>query len=599
MPTKLAHTAPIALPGTLAYPVVSPYVALDKVFVFVSYETGPAGSSSVPGFTLLGSVSGGAGFCDIWYRDMAGGESGNIGSVTATGMANPVASAVAWRGGALGLTVLGTVNGNDAVSDLAYAATTGNADSVAAQMMLYVLTLAATSTRTARTLTQTGATLGTLTAYFGAGTGITQEVGERPVTTGVQAVPIANTYTLGTATTGVTGVLLLQDTQVISCSWTGTPVALTSSNTTFSVDITAAPTGDWVYCTVVLDAAQAPAGTAITMTGWTRVIEGDETTSSHYAVFRRKKVGGDTTFPLTWPTSCKGEAGVIAYHGLDPTTPDEGAVVNLHTSGLTYPTASATPSAADRWAWTFTWSRTSTAGNKAIAFTPPAGLLERTDFNNSAAAGSPWTGQQVSDSAQPVTAAAHTYTATQAFSETHGGAVLLYLIPAGSAVTLNLGNATETDAAQAVTLSKVSALGAAPVLNTAQQLALTKTLQLGAAGGTHVAQQMAFTKQLLLGVPTDLSTAPPLALLKALGLSVATETDAARTLTSSKLLTLGRAQEADTARPVDTGVPAVNYTPARTPTASTRAGDRTAATRSVRYTAVTRTVGGSASTREG
>jgi hypothetical protein len=165
--------------------------------------------------------------------------------------------------------------------------------------------------------------------------------------------------------------------------------------------------------------------------------------------------------------------------------------------------------------------------------------------------------------------------------------------------TLSLGNAAETDAAQALALTKALGLGAAGGANIAQQLAYAKTLPLAAAGTTETAKALTFTKQLLLGVPTDLSTAPPLALLKALGLSVATGTDAARTVTSGKLLTLGRAQETGTAWPVEMGVPAVDYTPARAPIASTRAGDRTAATRSSSYTAVTRTVGASASTREG
>lgn len=252
MPTKLAHTAPIALPGTLAYPVVSPYVALDRVYVLVSYKTGPAGSSAVPGFTFDRSFSSATEFCDVWYRVMAGGESGNIGSVTATGMANPVASAIAWRGSATGLTLVGAVSGSDVSSDLSYSATTGSTTTAAGQALFYVTTLSATSTRSARTLTQAGATLGTLTAYFGAGTGITQEVGDRPVTTGATAA-IVNTYTLGTAATGLTGVLVLADaagsivTGVAAFS-TGLTAAATGKRTTFataaaSAGLTAAATG--------------------------------------------------------------------------------------------------------------------------------------------------------------------------------------------------------------------------------------------------------------------------------------------------------------------------------------------------------------------
>lgn len=199
---------------------------------------------------------------------------------------------------------------------------------------------------------------------------------------------------------------------------------------------------------------------------------------------------------------------------------------------------------------------------------------------------------QVTAGAQSAAATAGATTTTP----TTGGAAHVRIT---SYVPLALGNGTETDTAQALALLKSLNLGVAGGSATVPPVALSKALQLGVAGATEVAQALSFAKTMTLGVPTDVSTAPPLALLKALGLGRATETDVARTLTSSKLLTLGRTQETDTALPVAMGVPAVDYTPARTPIASTRAGERTAGTRSVRYTAVTRTVGGSASTREG
>lgn len=203
----------------------------------------------------------------------------------------------------------------------------------------------------------------------------------------------------------------------------------TTAGTSTTVDITNCPVGDWVYCWIVLDAGQ----TSVTMTGWTQVLQGDEPTvtpSTHYALYRRKKVGGDTTFTISWPTSAKGTFGLIAWPNLHPTTPDEGAAITLHTTGTAYPTPSATPVGSQRRAAMFTYSRTSTAGNKAISFTSDGALVEQIDFNNSAAASSPWVGQDIASSLAAVTKAAHTYTATQAFAETHGGALILYLIPA-------------------------------------------------------------------------------------------------------------------------------------------------------------------------
>jgi hypothetical protein len=213
-----------------------------------------------------------------------------------------------------------------------------------------------------------------------------------------------------------------------SASYADTKAVIAGATVT-SVDITACPAGDWVYCWVVLDAAQ----TAVTMTNWTLRLEGNEPVSSsltHYALFRRKKVAGDTTFTISWPTSAKGTIGLIAWPNLHPTAPDEGAAVLLHTAGTNYPTPSATPAGPQRRAAMFTYSRSSTSGNKAIAFTPDAALVEQLDFNNSTAGGSPWVGQQIASSLGPVTTAAHTYTAVQLFTETHGAALILYLVPA-------------------------------------------------------------------------------------------------------------------------------------------------------------------------
>lgn len=204
--------------------------------------------------------------------------------------------------------------------------------------------------------------------------------------------------------------------------------AVTLSATSSSIDITSATVAEWVYALATLGATQ---GSDVTFTGWTKVLEGNSAAGSHYALYRRKKVGGDTTFSISWPTSTKGCIGWQQWTGLDGTSPDELAQFMIHNvSGTTYPTPSITPGGSDRWATAWSYTRSTTPANKAITWTADAALVERLDVNNSAAASAPWTGLQVADSAAAVTAAAHSYTATAIFSESHGGAILLYLLPA-------------------------------------------------------------------------------------------------------------------------------------------------------------------------
>lgn len=426
-PTKVAHTAPVGGTSSVSGLAYCAGPQSGDLFVLpIDYEGGSPGASSSPGtgWTLKGSLSGGSINKDVWTKPATGGESGNVSTITVTGATNVIASMALYRSVTGAITIGALVSGADTSSDLTYSASTGSATTDSNTLLVYMLALTETSTRTARTLTQAGATLGTLTAYFGAGTNITQEVGDRPVTVGATAA-FVNTYTLGTAATGLTGVLLLSETQVIAKTGSGS-TAITTNATSALIDITTAPTGDWVYALVALGTGE----TAVTATGWTILSDANEGSSSHYALLRRKKIAGDTTLTVSWPTSTKGTIGWVSYSGLHATAPDEGMAVTLHTAaGTSYPTPSVTPTAATRWAVTFTYSRSTTLANAAIAWTPAAGLTERLDANNAAAAATPWAGLQIADSAGTVTAAVHTYSAVQAFSEAHGAAILLYLIP--------------------------------------------------------------------------------------------------------------------------------------------------------------------------
>lgn len=203
--------------------------------------------------------------------------------------------------------------------------------------------------------------------------------------------------------------------------------ALTSSVTTAAIDISSVTDSWTVYCFVALGANQS----AVTMPGWTLVLEGDESTTSHYALFRRLKQSGDASFSASWTTATKGVLAWVAYSGIDIETPDERATFYAHTSGTDVVAGPDTPNLENRWAVTFSYMRSTTEANKNITWTPDAALTERLDANNSASTFNPWVGTEIADSAAVVAQSSASYTAVSNQSETHGGVILLYLIPSG------------------------------------------------------------------------------------------------------------------------------------------------------------------------
>lgn len=209
-----------------------------------------------------------------------------------------------------------------------------------------------------------------------------------------------------------------------------TPV--TTSVSSLSLDITAATAGAVCYAWVAVGSSNAGAP-SIAATGWTTVQGAADSTTAEYAVLRRVKQSGDTTFTVTWTTAAHAEAVWASWTGVNTSTPDESSAIatNGVTSRTAVPTPTATPTAADRWAVGFFSARTSTSANKNITWTPDAAQTERVDANNSAGASSPWAGSEIADTAAAVTQAAHSYTATHApAAESHDGSAILFLIPA-------------------------------------------------------------------------------------------------------------------------------------------------------------------------
>lgn len=201
-------------------------------------------------------------------------------------------------------------------------------------------------------------------------------------------------------------------------------VAVTTNTTSATIDITTATVGNWVYlfCTFVGSITVLP-----TISGWTSVT----TDSPNLKIFRRKKVGGDTTFSVTWTGAANGMLSWVEWSGLDPTSPDESAASTdqSSTSRTAVPTPSATPTSTGRYAVGYFSCRTTNSANKAITWTPDAALTEILDANSSAGAVSSWVGHEIAWSVTTVTNASHSYTGTHNIAENRDFSAILFLIP--------------------------------------------------------------------------------------------------------------------------------------------------------------------------
>jgi len=226
------------------------------------------------------------------------------------------------------------------------------------------------------------------------------------------------------------------------------------------VDISGAPTGDWVYAFTVIAASQTGNIAAGAGGEWTTLVEGNQSTATHYALHRRKKVAGDTTFTFTWDTSQKATILLSSWPGLDGTTPEDtvsGSNVLLHSAASgNYPTPSLTPAATGRWAAVWAWLRSTSASPGSLDWIADAALVERNDQSTSS---SRWVSIELSDSNGIVTVAAHSYTPTNAdTAESNGGAVLVYLAPPSTGTDLVLGAVTQAQVEQNLALTQVHEL---------------------------------------------------------------------------------------------------------------------------------------------
>ena len=214
----------------------------------------------------------------------------------------------------------------------------------------------------------------------------------------------------------------------IAAPWIGTPVqgnVAGSNATTVTVDVSGAPTGEVVFIFGTLGDAQTAALTA--PSGWNTAGQNSEGTSggssSRSIVYWKVKAAGDASVVIpTWPVTSKPQFVPMCWPGVDPTTPFEGLTWLAHTTGASYDTGTATPTAANRWGVGFFTSRGSTAS---VAWANST-QTQRVGVINSS---SIFVGLAVADTNGAVTQASHFYTATGQ-TASHGLGAVLYLIPA-------------------------------------------------------------------------------------------------------------------------------------------------------------------------
>jgi hypothetical protein len=312
--------------------------------------------------------------------------------------------------------------------------------------------------------------------------------------------------------------------------------AVTAATTSFTIDITSAADGSDVFVWVQWGLLNC----TFTATGWTQIGPLSTDSTMTCVILYRRKVAGDTTFTVTPSGSAKGSHQWQSYTGLDSTTPYQAAttagnLLKKNTSGTAIPTPSVTNTDATSWALAFFASRSSTASQKAITFTPDPALVERRDGNNSAASSGIWTGGEIADSNAAVTAAAHDYTATASFSETHGVGGLLYLNPAAASgpVTVNLGQPAETDTSAALTAAKTDSVGQPLEGDTAAPVGVSKVRATGQPVEPDTSAPLASSKTLTVGQPASAATSSALAPAKTVTLGLPVETDGGLALTVS------------------------------------------------------------------
>jgi hypothetical protein len=160
----------------------------DLMLCFVTYE-GPASNvATLPGWTHRASgVEASTGeWIDVFSQPAIGGESGSIGTISVPGSTSSQASIYTARSSTGIVDLLAIVFGVDTSNNTAYSTTSSSQATAADQLIVYCCAWGTNMAgASGRSMTQTGATFGTLTSRFAAAGGSQRmEVGDRPITVG-------------------------------------------------------------------------------------------------------------------------------------------------------------------------------------------------------------------------------------------------------------------------------------------------------------------------------------------------------------------------------------------------------------------------------
>lgn len=119
-----------------------------------------------------------------------------------------------------------------------------------------------------------------------------------------------------------------------------------------------------------------------------------------------------------------------------------------------------------------------------------------------------------------------------------------------SVVPVAVGQASETDTARALVVSKVRTVGQASTTNVAQAIGRVKTFTVGQAVETDSAQTIVGVGSLLVGRASEVDSAGAVVASKALAVGRATESDQANPISPQRVYAVGQAVESDSSQVV-------------------------------------------------
>lgn len=318
-----------------------------------------------------------------------------------------------------------------------------------------------------------------------------------------------------------------------------------SGNTTLTLSVpTGLADGDVVFLTLDF---QGDPGTVSWPSGFTDVSVPAASTSPIHKAFAWKHVtnaSGESDYAPTWDNSVRVVGTASASPDCDTTDPVDVKGFT-ETSGFddSWELDGVTTTVDDT--LLFLWY--ALRGNKSV--TGPG-----TDFVDLFQGGAGLDVKvSIETSSQATAGSTGSLDATLSGSDTEGyNGVIAIQPPQAGGVSQTIGQATETDAAQAVSALKEASIGQAVETDTAQAVAAVLSQTIGQATETDLAQSLDWMKELAVGQAVEVDTAQsvtaPGEISQEIGQAV--EADTAQAVTWTKVLAIGQAVEADTGQPV-------------------------------------------------